>query len=338
MSAEESHGSHSLTSFAASRDCSIPQPQLKNMAPRRKLTNTAKDLPPELYEKLKTPERETSDERKKRVQKITREWAKRWVAYEWLNPQHEEMFAVNPPLKTLGIKARPPPAPGVIPHPTTVRTPDEFPEAYQQYLKCSGSRVKNLVRELSASVQIPPPLQSQHRKKTPGIKPSKKSSATLQISDSSCQRTAGAAPSSRIRTDESRTAPEASTTMPQPQLKTKTVLQRGPRPSPKKTAMRGAIHHTPQTSDEEDEFEDLAAFIATEEDKVEYVRAVARRKAEATGSKIPLLLDPKKILEFIEIWSVKPDTPLDDLDIPKDIKFYIEQFLINEIHHRVLKK
>src|SRR3954468_13658316 len=294
MSAEESYGSHSLTSFAAQLERSIPQsPPLKQMAPRRKHTDTAKDLPPKLYEKLKTPEQETSDERKKRVQKITREWAKRWVAYEWLNPQHEEMFAVNPSLKTLGIKARPPPAPGVIPHPTTVRKPEDFPEAYQLYLKRSGSRVKSLVRELTASVQLPTQPQPQHRKKTPGIKPSKKSSASLQISESSCQRTAGAALSSRLRTDESRTAPEASTTMPQPQLKTKAVIQRGPRPSPKKTAMRGAIHHTPQTS-EEDEFEDLAAFVATEEDKVQYVRPAARRKAEATGSEIPLLLDPKR--------------------------------------------
>src|SRR3954464_974147 len=176
MSAEESHGSHSLTSFAASHDCSIPQPQLKNMAPRRKLTDTAKDLPPELYEKLKTPERETSDELKKRVQKITREWAKRWVAYQWLNPQHEEMFIVNPPLKTLGMKARPPPAPGVIPDPTTMHTPDDFPEAYEQYLKRSRSRVKDLVRDMSASLQIPPQTQTQprpqpqpqHRKKAAG--------------------------------------------------------------------------------------------------------------------------------------------------------------------------
>src|SRR3954464_6707253 len=176
MSTEESYGSHSLTSFAAPLERTIPQsPPLKKMVPQRKHTDTAKDLPPELYEKLKTPERETADDRKKRVQKITREWAKRWVAYQWLNPQHEEMFAVNPPLKTLGIKARPPPAQGVTPDPTTVRIPDEFPEAYQQYLKRSGSRVKNLVRDLSASVQIPPQPQSQpktqpqsqHRKKTP---------------------------------------------------------------------------------------------------------------------------------------------------------------------------
>src|SRR3954462_2634225 len=190
MSAEESYGSHSLTSFAAQLERTIPQsPQLKKMAPRRKHTDTARDLPPELYEKLKTPERETADDRKKRVQKITREWAKRWVAYQWLNPQHEEMFVVNPPLKTLVIKARPPLALGVTPDPTTICTPDDFPEAYQLYLKRSGSRVKNLVRDLTASIQIPPQAQAQpkpqplplHRKKAPGIKPSKKSLDKPQV-------------------------------------------------------------------------------------------------------------------------------------------------------------
>ena len=73
--------------------------------------------------------------------------------------------------------------------------------------------------------------------------------------------------------------------------------------------------------------------MATEEQKLEYVCTAAKRKDEATGSEVLLMLDPKKILEYIEIWAVKPDTPLDDLDIPKDIKFYVQQFLINEIHH-----
>src|SRR4051812_44150745 len=100
MSAEESYGSHSLTSFAAQLERTIPQsPPLKKMAPRRMLTDTAKHLPPELYEKLKTPKHETAGERKKRVQKITREWSKRWAAYEWINREHDESFAVNPPLK-----------------------------------------------------------------------------------------------------------------------------------------------------------------------------------------------------------------------------------------------
>ena len=117
MSAEESNGSHCLTSFAAQLELTIPQsPQLKQMGSKRR-TGTARDLPQELYDELKTPKRETAGERKKRIQRITRAWARRWAAYEWLNPQHEEMFAVNPPLKTLGIKSRPPPAPGVVPDP-----------------------------------------------------------------------------------------------------------------------------------------------------------------------------------------------------------------------------
>src|SRR4051812_32012694 len=101
--------------------------------------------------------------------------------------------------------------------------------------------------------------------------------------------------------------------------------------------MRSSLQ--PFNSDEdEDEFEDLVGIVATEEQKIEYVHAAARRKAEATSSEVPLLLDPKKILEYIEIWAVKPDTPLDDLDIPKDIQFYVQQFLINEIHHRDQKE
>ena len=74
MSAEESYGSHSLTSFAAQLELTIPQsPQLKKMAPRRRLTDTAKNLPPVLYELLTTPPHESQDDRKKRIQRITRE-------------------------------------------------------------------------------------------------------------------------------------------------------------------------------------------------------------------------------------------------------------------------
>ena len=73
MSAGKLYGSHSLTSFAAQLELTIPQsPQLKQMAPWRRLSETAKNLPAELYEKLKTPPHETQDYRKKRIQRITR--------------------------------------------------------------------------------------------------------------------------------------------------------------------------------------------------------------------------------------------------------------------------
>ena len=130
MSAEESHGSHSLTSFAAQLELSIPQsPQLKKMGVCRK--NTAQNLPPDVYEQLKTPPHETQGERKVRIQKIMREWALKWLNYEELDRYHEESFAMNPPLKVLSIRARAPPAPGVNPHPSSLKTHDDFPEAYQ---------------------------------------------------------------------------------------------------------------------------------------------------------------------------------------------------------------
>src|SRR3954471_1982431 len=154
MSAEESHGSHSLTSFAAHLELTIPQsPQLKKMGVRRK--NIAQKLPPAVYEVLKTPPRETQGERKIRIQKITREWAHKWVNYEELDAYHEESFAVNPPLKVLSIRARPPPSPGVNPRPSSLRTHDDFPEAYQRYQKRTAHLAKHLARYLGASVQIP---------------------------------------------------------------------------------------------------------------------------------------------------------------------------------------
>src|SRR4051812_4036773 len=95
----------------------------------RRRTGTSEDLPQELYDALKTPLYETAGERKIRIQKITRAWARRWATYESLNPQHEEMFIVNPPLKTLGIKSRPPPSPGAVPHPASLSTHEDFPAA-----------------------------------------------------------------------------------------------------------------------------------------------------------------------------------------------------------------
>src|SRR4051812_35530549 len=127
-------------------------------------SETAKNLPDEFYEKLKTPPHETQGERKKRVQRITREWAKRWFWYESLDAHHEEMFPVNPPLKVLSVKSRPPPAPGVESHPSTMKTHDDFPAAYQRYLKRTTHLAKNLARDLPASVQIPQPAIPQPSK------------------------------------------------------------------------------------------------------------------------------------------------------------------------------
>src|SRR3954471_10349110 len=153
MSAEESYGSHSLTSFAAQLELTIPQsPQLKKMAPRSRLTDTAKNLPPDLNELLKTPPHESLGDRKNRIQRITREWTRKWQNYEELDKHHEESFALNPPLKVLCIKARAPPTTGVVPHASSLKTHDDFPEAYQRYLKRTAHVARSLARDLAASV------------------------------------------------------------------------------------------------------------------------------------------------------------------------------------------
>src|ERR1043165_3225552 len=116
-------------------------------------------------------------------------------------------------------------------------------EGYQRYLKRPAHLAKNIAKDLGASVQIPQPgapdastdagaskpRVKSKKKKTPGVKPSGASASGTQAPTSSCQRTTGPAPASRLRTDESGSAPEASSTAPQRSLKTK---------SPKQTAMR----------------------------------------------------------------------------------------------------
>ena len=172
MSVEESNGSYSLTSFARQLKLKIPRsPQQKKMGKRN--SETVKNLPDDLYEKLKTPPHETQGERKKRVQRITQEWARRWLRYESLDEHHEEMFAVNPPLKVLSVKARPPLGPGVNPHPSTLKTHEDFPDAYQRYLKRFTSMDQAQARRLAKSVEIPRQPPGKPQKKKPGLKKSK---------------------------------------------------------------------------------------------------------------------------------------------------------------------
>ena len=59
------------------------------------------------------------------------------------------MFDVNPPLKVLGIKVHAPPALGIVPHASSLKTHDDFPEAYQRYLKRTAD-----ARELSVSFLV----------------------------------------------------------------------------------------------------------------------------------------------------------------------------------------
>ena len=114
MSAAESLGSHQLNSFAAfleeklhtSSESSIVQiPQLKKMADgkkpqkggKRPEVNTAFEIPEDIYAGYCTPPEEDKNQRKVRIQKIERRWAREWREYRYVTPKYMKNFALNPP-------------------------------------------------------------------------------------------------------------------------------------------------------------------------------------------------------------------------------------------------
>ena len=67
--------------------------------------NTAYEIPDDIYAGYCTPPEETKNERKVRIQKIERRWAREWREYRYVTPKYMKKFAVHPPC------SRPPLAP-----------------------------------------------------------------------------------------------------------------------------------------------------------------------------------------------------------------------------------
>ncbi|KAI4983639.1 hypothetical protein ZWY2020_025505 [Hordeum vulgare] len=98
-------------------------------------------------------------------------------------------------------------------------------------------------------------------------------------------------------------------------MKTKVTVGRGTRPSP------GKITKVPSASEGSDEYDDetLQAIIRNNHERV----------AQSSGSAIPLSMDPKVLLDYINIWYEDPNTPIDDLKLPPGISHIVATF-INE--------
>ena len=115
MSVGESLGSHSLHSFAEVLQRHINSPEASSCLTRKPFTvlkpfsvnpmatnksvrkggrqhrgNTAKDLPPELFEMYKSDREETYGERKNRIQWIRRYWAEEWFKYRFVTAEYAE--------------------------------------------------------------------------------------------------------------------------------------------------------------------------------------------------------------------------------------------------------
>ena len=141
MSAAESLGSHQLNSFAAfleenlhtSSETSVVHiPQLKKMSDKRPQkggkrpeVNTAFEIPEDIYAGYCTPDeakfgKEDKNQRKVRIQRIERRWAREWREYRYVTPKYMKKFALNPPC------SRPPLAPGQLADPTILKRGEDY--------------------------------------------------------------------------------------------------------------------------------------------------------------------------------------------------------------------
>ena len=90
---------------------------------------------------------------------------------------------------------------------------------------------------------------------------------------------------------------------------------RGTRPSPSN------VIKVPSASEGSDEYDDetLQAIIRNKEEWV----------AQASGSALLLAMDPKVLLDYINVWYDDPNTPIDDMKLPPGISHMVATF-INE--------
>ena len=123
-----------------------------------------------------------------------------------------------------------------------------------------------------------------------------KSSAPVHLA--TCQRTAGISIASGASASSS--APPHSSTGPT-LLKTKATAGRDSRPSPHK---KQVAFQVPSDDDEADE-----------EELTEIIKDRQHRAARAKGSNVPLMLDPKLILDFTDLWHKDPNTPLPEMNL-----------------------
>ena len=99
-------------------------------------------------------------------------------------------------------------------------------------------------------------------------------------------------------------------------LKTKTTTGRGSRPSPQKKQVAF------QVPSEEDKADD--------EELAEIIRDRQVRAARAKGTNVPLLLDPKLILDYIDLWHKYPNTPMPDFKLTPGQSHMLTAFIHEE--------
>ena len=195
MSAAESLGSHQLNSFAAfleeklhtSSENSIVQiPHLKKMADgkkpqkggKRAEVNTSFEILDDIYAGYCTPPKEDKNQRKVRIQKIERRWAREWREYRYVTPKYMKKFALDPPCP------RAPLAPGQIADPTSLKRGEDYPEELAKRHAKLAKQAREAVRKFnedSAATATTAEASASKPKKAMAKKPAYKPSASPQM-------------------------------------------------------------------------------------------------------------------------------------------------------------
>ena len=71
-------------------------------------------------------------------------------------------------------------------------------------------------------------------------------------------------------------------------------------------------------------------LLSVSDDFGKFLRDRQQRAARAKGSVVPLLLDPKKILDFIDLWKKDPNTPLPELNLTPFQSIMLRAFISEE--------
>ena len=66
------------------------------------------------------------------------------------------------------------------------------------------------------------------------------------------------------------------------------------------------------------------------EELAEIIRDRQIRAARAKGTSVPLLLDPKLILEYIDLWHKDPNTPMPDFKLTPGQSHMLTHFIQEE--------
>ena len=69
---------------------------------------------------------------------------------------------------------------------------------------------------------------------------------------------------------------------------------------------------------------------ADDEELAKIIRDRQHRAASAKGSVVPLLLDPKKILDFIDLWHKDPNAPMPELGLTPGQSHMATAFIAEE--------